>query len=171
MSGIRHFGSGATRDQDTTKHDYEGFLSPLVIERFGEYMTKHRIQPDGEVRNSDNWQLGIPLSAYIKSMFRHFHAVWKEYRGVQTPEGQEDNLCALMFNVMGYLHEVLKERGYLNEFQMEKVVLYTGQSPESQGSKLEGSKQIARPTPIDIHKGLVGPLRISSESGEAIKNR
>ena len=52
---MRHFKSGATRDSDETKIDFEGFMSPLVIERFGEYMTKHRIQADGGLRDSDNW--------------------------------------------------------------------------------------------------------------------
>jgi hypothetical protein len=104
---MRTFDSGATRDDDTTKPDYEGFLSPLVIERFGEYMTKHRKQADGNLRDSDNWQKGIPLDQYVKSMWRHFFDVWKWHRnGGANPE----ELCALLFNVMGYLHETLKAK-------------------------------------------------------------
>ncbi|KKK57774.1 hypothetical protein LCGC14_3051090 [marine sediment metagenome] len=105
---IRTFTTGATRDSEEGKHDYEGFLSPLVMKRFGEYMTKHRIQSDGSVRDSDNWQKGIPQTAYIKSAWRHFIDWWMEHRGLGSREGLEDALCALLFNIQGYLHEHLK---------------------------------------------------------------
>lgn len=109
---VRKFTTGATRDQDFTKPDYEGFLSPLVIERFGEYMHEHRKQVDGALRDSDNWQKGIPLAAYMKSGFRHFHDWWSQHRGLAGKDLLEDALCALLFNVSGYLHETLKARGY-----------------------------------------------------------
>jgi hypothetical protein len=105
---VRTFTTGATRDSDDHKYDYEGFLSPLVLERFAEYMHKHRIQADGSLRDSDNWQKGIPRAQYMKSMFRHFMDVWLRHRGY-SPDGPEfeEALCALLFNVMGYLHEML----------------------------------------------------------------
>lgn len=109
---MRLFDTGATRDTDESKHDPEGFLSPLVMERFMEYMSKHRIQADGNVRDSDNWQRGIPIPVYMKSLWRHFFDVWKEHRGFPSREGIEDALCACMFNTMGMLHEILKARGY-----------------------------------------------------------
>jgi hypothetical protein len=107
---IRTFESGATRDTDDGKPDYEGFLSPLVIEAFGEYMTRHRIQSDGDLRASDNWQRGIPKSAYIKSAWRHFMDWWKEHRGIPSRDGLEEALGGLIFNAMGYWHETIKER-------------------------------------------------------------
>lgn len=109
---MRTFSTGATRDSDNTKIDFEGFLSPLVLRRFGEYMNRHRVQADGGLRASDNWQLGIPKDAYMKSMWRHFYDVWCRHRGHATLSGesQEEELCALLFNVQGYLHELLKER-------------------------------------------------------------
>ena len=107
---IRQFETGATRDQDLTKPDYEGFLCPLVLERFGQYMHQNRIQPDGNLRDSDNWQKGIPRDAYIKSAWRHFVNWWKHHRGLPANESAEDALCALLFNVMGYLHEHLKAK-------------------------------------------------------------
>jgi len=111
---MRKFETGATRDSDTSKLDYEGFLSPLVLKRYAEYMNKNRIQADGNVRDSDNWQKGIPLAVYMKSLWRHFLDVWAIHRcllgGGGVPEGfQEDSLCAVLFNASGYLHEVLKE--------------------------------------------------------------
>jgi hypothetical protein len=110
MALMRQFDSGATRNLDDTKLDFEGFLSPLVIERFAEYMHKHRQQADGAIRDSDNWQKGIPQVAYMKSGYRHFFDWWKEHRGISTNEGLEEALCALLFNVQGYLHEHLKAK-------------------------------------------------------------
>jgi len=105
---MRHFDSGATRGTEDGKLDYEGFLSPIVLERFAEYMHKHRQQADGELRDSDNWQHGMPPDVYLKSAFRHFMAVWKIHRGIELGSSLdlEDSLCGLLFNVMGYLHQV-----------------------------------------------------------------
>lgn len=107
---MRKFKSGATRNNNEGKFDYEGFLSPLVIEAYGKYMNKHRKQSDGKLRDSDNWQKGIPVDVYIKSAWRHFFDLWKEHRGIPTKDGIDEALCALLFNVMGYLHELLKKK-------------------------------------------------------------
>lgn len=109
---IRQFATGATRDADTNKADYEGFLSPLALRRYGEYMNRHRKQSDGSLRDSDNWQRGIPLDAYMKSGFRHFMDWWSAHRGLSTSTGEsiEEELCALIFNTSGYLHELLKAK-------------------------------------------------------------
>jgi len=113
-SVMRTFESGAIRDTEEGKIDYEGFLSPLVIEAFGKYMNRNRKTSVGK-RDSDNWQLGIDKKVYIKSMFRHFMDVWKEHRGVKTEEGILTALMGLMFNVMGYAYEVLKKEGDKDE--------------------------------------------------------
>ena len=105
---IRTFPTGATRDTDADKLDFEGFLSPLVLVRYAEYMNKHRKQSDGQLRDSDNWQKGIPQAQYMKSAWRHFMDWWLEHRGHKSREGLEDALCGLLFNVAGYLHESLK---------------------------------------------------------------
>lgn len=119
---MRHFDTGATRDDDTTKADYEGFYSPLVIEAFGDYMNKHRIQADGQLRESDNWQKGIPKNAYMKSLWRHFLDAWFIHRGYKRIDAQTKEvltmqgvLCAILFNVQGYLYELLKEKEIQNE--------------------------------------------------------
>lgn len=105
---MRKFDSGATRDADDGKLDYEGFLSPLVMKRYAEYMHENRVQADGNVRDSDNWQKGIPKDAYMKSGFRHFMDWWAQHRDNDDPEYLHESLCALIFNAMGYLHEELK---------------------------------------------------------------
>src|SRR5437867_2205949 len=68
---MRKFETGATRDSDAGKIDNEGFLSPSVLRELGVYITKHGIQADGKVRESDNWMKGIPLKEYMKSLLRH----------------------------------------------------------------------------------------------------
>lgn len=74
---MRQFDTGATRDVDTGKPDYEAFISPRVIEAYGAYMHFNRMQADGKLRAGDNWQKGIPSDAYMKSGWRHFFDLWK----------------------------------------------------------------------------------------------
>jgi hypothetical protein len=107
---MRQFETGATRDTDEGKIDYEGFLSPLVLQRYGQYMMKHQVQADGVLRASDNWQHGIPQDAYMKSGFRHFMDWWMEHRGHPSREGLEDAICGVLFNAFGYLHEHLRSK-------------------------------------------------------------
>lgn len=115
MTEIRTFDTGATRNLDVTRDDPEGFLSPIVIDRYSKYMSKNRLQADGSVRDSDNWQKGIPLSAYMKGMWRHFLHLWTRHRGwkVTDPGAAadiEEDLCAIIFNTQGYLFEILREK-------------------------------------------------------------
>ena len=114
---VRHFDSGATRDTDENKYDFEGFLSPLVVSEFAKYMHKHRLQSDGSLRSSDNWQKGIPLDAYMKSGWRHFMDWWVLHRGHKAVRPETDDnpnlvetLCGLLFNIQGYLHETLNQK-------------------------------------------------------------
>lgn len=107
------FESGATRSDSSVRIDPEGYLSPIVLSRFCEYMNKHRLQADGTSRNSDNWQKGLPLETYIKSAARHFLHLWIRHRGFPVTDpfaamDIEEDLCALMFNVQGYLFELLR---------------------------------------------------------------
>ena len=106
---MRHFETGATRDDEDGKLDYEGFISPLVMKRYATYMHRHRVQADGKLRSSSNWQKGIEKDAYIKSATRHFMDWRLHHDGFprEANEELEDALCALMFNVMGYLFETL----------------------------------------------------------------
>jgi len=117
---IRKFETGATRDTDLGKLDYEGFLNPLVLKAYAEYMNKHRLQSDGQLRESDNWQKGIPKTAYMKSMFRHFMDLWLEHRGYESRGGIKEALYGIIFNSMGYLFEMLKEE----EVDVKKHAVY-----------------------------------------------
>ncbi len=107
---MRTFTTGATRDDDTHKVDYDGFVSIPALRAFGHYMRTHQVLADGTLRDSDNWRKGIPIEAYRKSMWRHFLDV-AETLGVEgrQPDAIEA-LCALLFNVQGALHELVKEK-------------------------------------------------------------
>ena len=114
-SDVRKFDTGATRSADATRDDPEGYLSPIALDRLNEYMTKHRRQPDGSIRDSDNWQKGIPLPAYMKGLLRHVLHLWTRHRGFRGRDPMasaniEEDLCAIIFNAQGYLHEVLKRK-------------------------------------------------------------
>lgn len=116
---VQKFETGATRSAESNKPDYEGFLSPLVMEAYGRYMQSHRKQADGSIRDSDNWQKGIPFTAYMKSLLRHVFQLHLMHRGHvvkdwDTPRDLtlEEILCAIMFNAMGFLHEhIIKRHG------------------------------------------------------------
>lgn len=112
-SKVRKFDSGATRDNDNGKLDYEGFYSPLVVERFACYMNKHRIQSDGSLRDSDNWQKLFGEKHFdvcMKSAYRHFVDWWKQHRGYKGQDTLEESICALIFNAQAYLFKLLKEK-------------------------------------------------------------
>jgi hypothetical protein len=121
---VRTFSTGATRDTAEGKIDPEGFLDPLVVAAFSEYMDRHRVQRDGSLRDSDNWQRGFPRAAIIKSMWRHFLDLWLLHRGhaprsadhltLYSSRGieavRQEIACALLFNVQAYLREILLGR-------------------------------------------------------------
>lgn len=109
---IRQFETGANRDTEEGKLDVEAFNSPLVDKRYAEYMHTKRHLRNGTLRDGDNWQKGIPLSAYIKSLARHMLDLRLHFRnlGDLAHETLEDTLCAIIFNAKGYLFEVLKAK-------------------------------------------------------------
>ena len=110
MTKGRGYNTGAYRDTDEGKLDYEGAISPLALERYVQYLHSHRKQSDGRMRGSDNWQQGMPRSVYMKSAWRHFMDCWKAHRGCPIEYTLEDALCAVLFNIFGYLHELLLKR-------------------------------------------------------------
>ena len=115
---IRQFDTGANRDTDEGKHDPEGFISPLVILEFNAYMHENRRLSDGSLRDSANWQKGIPRDVYMKSLWRHFLDVWLHHRsyGHLARDPLRKALCGLLFNVQGYLLEQIK-----HDMDMEQV--------------------------------------------------
>src|SRR5271165_3209549 len=107
---IREFETGATRNSDAGKHDYEGFLCPFVLETFAQYMTKHRVMEDGSLRASDNWQKGIPQDQLMKSLLRHVIELWQLHRdpAAGSQDARIDAACAIMFNVQAYIRGLIR---------------------------------------------------------------
>lgn len=106
---LRSFNTGATRSSSEGRYDPEGYLSPIAIEAYCEYMLKHQYQSDGNIRSSDNWQKGMPFDTYMKGMWRHFLHLWTRHRGYRVKDekaaaSMKEDLCALLFNVQGMLH-------------------------------------------------------------------
>jgi hypothetical protein len=111
---IRKFKTGATRDTTVGKLEPWGFLSPLALHRYSEYMDKHRYQADGTVRSSDNWKRGFPIDVYCHSLLRHVFDFWLIMTGFKPRFDKEvtdpvEVACAIMFNVQGFLHEALSK--------------------------------------------------------------
>lgn len=111
---IRKFDTGATRDTTEGKLDYRKALSPIVLQRYVQYLDAHRKQPDGSMRDFDNWKQGIPIEAYFEGLGRHDMAVWLLHDGFPAEDNHgpvtlEDTLCAIIFNSTGWLHELLKK--------------------------------------------------------------
>lgn len=112
---IRQFDTGGVRDSDEEKFDIEGFLNPLVLNRYFEYMHKHRNLPNGKKRDSDNWQSFFGVNhndVCIKSLLRHVQDLWLHHRGYSkvTKEIIEDSICAIIFNANAYLLKILTDK-------------------------------------------------------------
>jgi hypothetical protein len=110
---IRTFDTGATRDTDQGKLDYTRALSSIVLERYVQYLNKHRKQPDGSMRDFDNWKKGLPFRESFGSLGRHFVDVWKMIEGFPAKDNHgscniDDTLCAIIFNASTMLLERLK---------------------------------------------------------------
>lgn len=95
-----HFPTGAVRDTQDGKPDFLSCLSPFAIWRFGEYMAKA-----SEKYGADNWQKGIPAESYLRSIERHLLKLKMELAYGYEFEPGVDHAAALLFNVMGLLHE------------------------------------------------------------------
>lgn len=110
------FKTGATRSTSEGKVDFEGHLNPEVLAIFGDYMNRHRIQRNGQTRTSDNWQQGIPVHRYVKSLVRHTFEFWRMWRGTEVWNQDSEKrftfrevLCAILFNVMGIIYEIQRK--------------------------------------------------------------
>ncbi len=112
---MRDFKTGATRDTVEGKLNYIKALSPIVLQRYVEYLGKHRIQSDGQLRGWGNWKKGIDKQVYLEGLSRHEMATWLLHDGFPAEDNHglvtlEDSICGIIFNAMGYLFELLKEK-------------------------------------------------------------
>jgi len=100
--------TGATRDALEGKLEYFKFFSVHAFMMYVRYMFDKRIQPDGGLRDADNWQKGMPRQWYYQSLERH--AMDIVFYGKDAPDLAEEDLetalCALIFNAQALLHEI-----------------------------------------------------------------
>ena len=93
--------SGATRDSEEGKLDYQGALSIEVLDSFVQYMDRHREMSPGSFRGMGNWKQGMPWARLMRSLTRHHFAVWRN-------DGQKlDDLHAVLFNTMALIYQQL----------------------------------------------------------------
>lgn len=113
---MRKFHSGATRDTAEDKYVINKFISPIVTQRFSEYMHHHRLQPDGNLREGDNWQKLFGdkhLDVCLESLTRHIEDIKLHHEGYKGRDDIESAICASIFNLNAYLFKLLKDRKYL----------------------------------------------------------
>ena len=114
-NAVRVFATGATRDTDEGKLSYSKGLSFPVLRRYLQYLGKHRTLSDGSQRDWDNWKKGIDSEVYRDSLTRHVADVNIVADGYSAEDNHgkcdlEDLLCAVMFNSMGWLYEILESK-------------------------------------------------------------
>ena len=95
-----HFATGAQRDTQDGKPNFYECMSPFAYWRYGLYMDKASAK-----YGPDNWTKGIPIESYIKSLERHLVKLKAELKyGIELEPGI-DHAAAIMFNIMGLMHE------------------------------------------------------------------
>ncbi|MHC4757222.1 MAG: hypothetical protein ACYTE8_01045 [Planctomycetota bacterium] len=155
MGKLTTYTTGATRDSREGKLVFDKFLSHSVILQFAKYMNMNRVQSDGKLRSGDNWQKGITQEDYMESAFRHFMDFWDHHRNLKNRDrdGHIEGIgavCGLLFNIMGWLHEWLKENEMVDfdlsepTFEMSERLMATenarieAEGPETECKKKDG---------------------------------
>lgn len=111
-----------------------------MLEAYARYMNACRTTAAG-LRDSDNWQKGIPLPAYMKSGWRHFMDWWRNHRDDAMYSDSVVPLCALIFNASGYLHEIIQKNP-------EAVEIAMAQFAVDRAAEVEQRKQQASEPPV-----------------------
>lgn len=115
----RVFESGANRNSAEGKFDYEGFNSALVDHSFAKYMHHHRKLEDGTLRDSDNWQKGIPKKELMRSFRSHVQDIMLINDGIEVIENGkvvtlEEALNGAKFNLNALILDLLKDTKRVN---------------------------------------------------------
>lgn len=99
-TNVRKFGTGAIRDDDTTKPDFIETVSWTAFRKFGEYMTGKKKR-----YGQGNFKKGIPIESYEQSLVRHLQKYLENKYEDGNQEKDEDHLSAMVFNIFGIIHE------------------------------------------------------------------
>lgn len=82
---MRTFKTGATRDDDFGKLEYSNYIHPLCDFSYARYMKTKQII-DGEYREWDNRQKGIPKDSLLASLVRHTEILKLLYKWYEVYE-------------------------------------------------------------------------------------
>ncbi len=120
MKNTREFPTGAKRDLEQGKPRYTAALSPYALKELVNYMARHNNQAH---RREENWKQGIPLDAFLASQFRHMMHQWILHDQKEYTQDLIDAVCAVAFNCLGYLHELVKpgERRMVEEYFGDRI--------------------------------------------------
>ena len=103
LNKMRHFASGAVRDDENGKEDYIETISWRAFKRYAQYMTGKK-----KKYGAGNFKKGIPIESYEQSLARHLQKYLEnKYEGGEL-EKNEDHLSAMVFNLFGIMHEEKK---------------------------------------------------------------
>lgn len=149
MSEKTQFDTGAVRDTQAGKPNFLECMSPFTMHRYGAYMAKASAK-----YGEDNWTKGIPPESYLKSLERHLMKLKEEFKFGFTREPGVDHAAAIMFNIMGFIHEEEVKRLGLRGHS-EPVA-----SPESTAQFLLWS--------VTRHSPFPGITRISAENTSVV---
>ena len=110
----RKFESGAIRDDDSQKEDYIETISWTAFKRYSQYMTWKKSK-----YGSWNFKKGIPIESYEQSLVRHLQKYLENKYEDWYIEKDEDHLSAMIFNLLGIMHEEWREQKKINEMVMK----------------------------------------------------
>lgn len=99
------FPSGAIRDSQEDKPDFNETISWTAFNRYAKYMTGKKSK-----YGAGNFKRGIPTESYVKSMLRHVDKFMRNTFENGDDEKNEDHLSAIVFNVFGIMHNEEQEK-------------------------------------------------------------
>lgn len=97
---MKHFESGAVRDNQEGKVDFVETISFTAHERYARYMTGKKTK-----YGVGNFKKGIPIESYEQSLLRHVDKYFRNKYENGKDELEEDHVSAMRFNIDGILHE------------------------------------------------------------------
>lgn len=112
----RIFPTGAYRNDNKGKFNYDGFINPAVENSFARYMHGHRKMEDGSLRDADNWQKGFSVDEIMQSLLRHVMDVHLLHRGYEVIDEKgekitlEECLNGVKFNINAYILQLINEK-------------------------------------------------------------
>ena len=94
---LTDFGTGATRSKDADGERFD-LISPNFLRRLSKIMAE-----GATTHGTDNWRLGIPISATYNHMFRHLN-LWHTEKITGKKIDVDDHMAKVVFGAMAIIH-------------------------------------------------------------------